>query len=75
MLQQGGRGEEARGGVSPSFALTESTSHSARATGGKAREGERERERERERPCACLPCVRVDCTTASRSPFLQAAML
>lgn len=33
------------------------------------------KERERERPCACLPCVRVDCTTASRSPFLQAAML
>lgn len=78
MLQRRGRG----GGLLHLLKPTESTSHSARAAGGKARESEREGERvqstrrreRRDRVCACL-CVRVDCTTASRSPFLQAAML
>lgn len=50
MLQRGGREEKGRGeGSLHPFAPTESTSHSARAAGGKAREEEREQERERER--------------------------
>lgn len=61
MLQQGGRGERGEGRGLYLFALTESTSHIARATGGKAREGEREWERESE-------CARVSRVCAWIAP-------
>lgn len=53
------------------LAPTESTSHSARAAGGKAREKERERESEREREESgerVRVCVRVSCVCAWIAP-------
>lgn len=81
MLQRGEReGKKERRGEGSLHPLspTESTSHSA---GRHEQESERVRETEGRREGAessvrvSSVCVRVDCTTASRSPFLQAAML